>query len=179
MQDVRVSHHPWRKTVSMASGRSRRKCARYTRRRAVAISTPPNDSSANCGSGLQYVPRVIITDKLKSYAAAKREILPGVEHRQHARVEQSGRELAPTHTTPREEDETFQISPHRPNVFSLLIASHFRAFPTSSSPFERRRISCHFTGSLSGVERGNQGKASGIITIRPQSHFALQLFSSF
>src|SRR5205085_655869 len=33
--------------------------------------------------GLQHVPRVIITDKLKSYAAAKREILPGVEHRQH------------------------------------------------------------------------------------------------
>jgi putative transposase len=30
---------------------------------------------------LQYVPRVIITDKLKSYGAAKREILPGVEHR--------------------------------------------------------------------------------------------------
>ena len=33
--------------------------------------------------GLQYVPRVIITDKLKSYGAAKREIMPGVEHRQH------------------------------------------------------------------------------------------------
>ena len=33
--------------------------------------------------GLQYVPRVIITDKLKSYGAAKREILPGVERRQH------------------------------------------------------------------------------------------------
>ena len=32
--------------------------------------------------GLQYVPRVLITDKLKSYGAAKREILPGVEHRQ-------------------------------------------------------------------------------------------------
>jgi hypothetical protein len=31
---------------------------------------------------LQYVPRVIITDKLKSYGAAKREILPGVEYRQ-------------------------------------------------------------------------------------------------
>ena len=29
-----------------------------------------------------YVPRVIITDRLKSYSAAKREILPGVEHRQ-------------------------------------------------------------------------------------------------
>jgi putative transposase len=32
--------------------------------------------------GLRYVPRVIMTDKLKSYGAAKRESLPGVEHRQ-------------------------------------------------------------------------------------------------
>ncbi len=32
--------------------------------------------------GLQYVPRVIVTDKLRNYAAAKREILPGVEYRQ-------------------------------------------------------------------------------------------------
>ena len=30
-----------------------------------------------------FAPRVIITDKLKSYGAAKREILKGVEHRQH------------------------------------------------------------------------------------------------
>jgi putative transposase len=28
-------------------------------------------------------PRVMITDKLASYAAAKREVMPGVEHRQH------------------------------------------------------------------------------------------------
>jgi putative transposase len=33
--------------------------------------------------GLTYVPRVLITDKLKSYGAALREILPSVEHRQH------------------------------------------------------------------------------------------------
>jgi putative transposase len=32
--------------------------------------------------GLFYVPRVIVTDKLASYAAAKREILSSVEHRQ-------------------------------------------------------------------------------------------------
>jgi putative transposase len=32
--------------------------------------------------GLQNVPRVIVTDKLRSYAAAKREILPSVENRQ-------------------------------------------------------------------------------------------------
>ncbi|GEO18921.1 IS6 family transposase [Microvirga aerophila] len=32
--------------------------------------------------GLCYVPRVIMTDKFGSYGAAKREILPSVEHRQ-------------------------------------------------------------------------------------------------
>jgi len=35
---------------------------------------------------LQYVPRVIITDKLASYGAAKKEILASVEHRQHKRL---------------------------------------------------------------------------------------------
>jgi len=33
--------------------------------------------------GCRYVPRVIITDKLESYGAAKQEMLPGVEHRQY------------------------------------------------------------------------------------------------
>src|SRR3984893_4125437 len=33
--------------------------------------------------GLQYVPGVIITDKLASDAAAKREIMASIEHRQH------------------------------------------------------------------------------------------------
>ncbi len=32
--------------------------------------------------GLQYVPRVIVTDKLRSYGVAQRHLLPGVEHRQ-------------------------------------------------------------------------------------------------
>ena len=36
--------------------------------------------------GCQYVPRVLITDKLGSYAAAKKEVLPSVEHRQHKRL---------------------------------------------------------------------------------------------
>jgi putative transposase len=33
--------------------------------------------------GLTYAPRVLITDKLKSYGAAKRDLLPSIEHRQH------------------------------------------------------------------------------------------------
>jgi putative transposase len=45
--------------------------------------------------GLQYVPRVIVTDKLKSYGVAKRAMLPTIEHRQsrylNNRVENSHR----------------------------------------------------------------------------------------
>ena len=33
--------------------------------------------------GLAYVPRVLITDKRASYDAARREVLPSVEHRRH------------------------------------------------------------------------------------------------
>jgi putative transposase len=36
--------------------------------------------------GLEYIPRVIITPKLRSYGAAKKELLPRVEHRQHKRL---------------------------------------------------------------------------------------------
>ncbi len=36
--------------------------------------------------GRQSVPRVVITDKLASDGAARREVLPGVEHRQHKRL---------------------------------------------------------------------------------------------
>src|SRR4051794_11522904 len=32
--------------------------------------------------GLQYEPRVIVTDKLRSYGVAQHQLLPGVEHRQ-------------------------------------------------------------------------------------------------
>lgn len=36
--------------------------------------------------GCQYVPRVLITDKLGSYEAAKKEVMPSVEHRRHKRL---------------------------------------------------------------------------------------------
>jgi hypothetical protein len=43
--------------------------------------------------GVQYVPRAIVTDKLRSYGVAQRQLLPGVEHRQsrylHNRPENS------------------------------------------------------------------------------------------
>jgi putative transposase len=33
-------------------------------------------------TGLRYVPRVVVTDKLRSYSAALRQVMPSVEHRQ-------------------------------------------------------------------------------------------------
>jgi putative transposase len=35
---------------------------------------------------LRYVPRVLVTDKLASYGAAQRDVLPSIEHRQHKRL---------------------------------------------------------------------------------------------
>jgi putative transposase len=47
--------------------------------RGVAVS---HEAIRKLLKSLLYVPRVLITDKRKSYGAAKREILPDVEHRQ-------------------------------------------------------------------------------------------------
>jgi putative transposase len=78
--------------------------------------------------GCQYVPRVIITDKLKSYGAAKRELLPGVEHRQsrylNNRCENSHR---PTRQRERRM-QGFKSPGHAQRFLSAYgpIAQHFR-----------------------------------------------------
>ena len=73
-------------------------------------------------------PRVIITDKLKSYGAAKREMLPGVEHRQsrylNNRCENSHR---PTRQRERRM-QGFKSPGHAQRFLSAYgpIAQHFR-----------------------------------------------------
>jgi hypothetical protein len=47
-------------------------------------------------AGPRLALRVLITDKLKSYAAAKREIMPGVEHRQHKGLNDRSKSLIRT-----------------------------------------------------------------------------------
>jgi putative transposase len=78
--------------------------------------------------GLTYVPRVIITDKLKSYGAAKQDILAGVEHRQHRylnnRAENSHQPIRP-----REQRMQGCKSPGHAQRFLAAygpIAQHFR-----------------------------------------------------
>src|SRR6266404_4518312 len=78
--------------------------------------------------GLRYVPRVIITDKLKSYGAAKAEVLPSVEHiqqkYQNNRAENSHQ---PTRLRERVMGR-FKSSGHAQRFLSVfgIISSHFR-----------------------------------------------------
>jgi putative transposase len=78
--------------------------------------------------GCQYVPRVIVTDKLKSYKTAKREILPGVEHRQHRYLNNRAEN---SHQPTRQRERRMQgfKSPGHAQRFLAAygpIASHFR-----------------------------------------------------
>ena len=78
--------------------------------------------------GLTYVPRVIITDQLASYGAAKREILPSVEHRQH-RYLNNRAENSHQPTRQRERRmQRFKSPGHAQRFLSAYgpLASHFR-----------------------------------------------------
>lgn len=94
-----------------------------------------------------YVPRVIITAKLQSYSAVKRELLPGVEHRQHrylnTRAEHS---LQPT----RQRERRLQRfkSPGQAQRFLSVygpIAQHFRPYRQQFSvPVYRHELKNRF-----------------------------------
>jgi putative transposase len=104
--------------------------------------------------GLRYVPCVVITDKLKSYGAAKREILPGIEHRQNRylnnRCENSHR---PTRQRERRM-QGFKSPGHAQRFLSASgpIAQHFRP--------RRHRLSA----SESREEMGNRFESWANIT---------------
>ena len=90
---------------------------------------------------LTYVPRVIITDKLKSYGAAKRDILPGVEHRQHRYLNNRAEN---SHQPTRQRERRMQgfKSPGHVQRFLAaygLIAQHFRPRRHRLSALEYRQ----------------------------------------
>src|SRR6266481_3493255 len=77
---------------------------------------------------LRYVPRVIITDKLKSSCAAKAEVMPSVEHRQQ-KYENNRAENSHQPTRLREKAmRRFKSAGHAQRFLSVfgLISSHFR-----------------------------------------------------
>jgi putative transposase len=78
--------------------------------------------------GCRYVPRVIVTDQLKSYEAAKREILPSVEHRQHRYLNNRAEN---SHQPTRQRERTmrrFKSAAHAQRFLAAYgpIMTHFR-----------------------------------------------------
>jgi putative transposase len=91
--------------------------------------------------GLTYVPRVVVTDKLKSYGAALRELLPGVEHRQHRYLNNRAEN---SHQLTRQRERRMQgfKSPGQAQRFLAAygpIAQHFRPRRHRFSAPEYRR----------------------------------------
>jgi putative transposase len=78
--------------------------------------------------GLRYVPRVIVTDKLRSYGAAKAEVLQSVEHRQRKyQNNQAENSHQPTRLRERVM-RRFKSAGHAQRFLSAfgIITSHFR-----------------------------------------------------
>ncbi len=78
--------------------------------------------------GLEYVPRVVITDQLASYGAAMREVLPSVEHRRHKGLNNRAEN---SHQPTRERERRmrrFKDPGHAQRFLAAFgpIASHFR-----------------------------------------------------
>ena len=91
--------------------------------------------------GLRYVPRAIVTDKLPSYGAAKREILPGVEHRQSQYL--NNRAENSHQPTRRRERQMQRFKSVRPRP-TLLVGpwSHPPALPATPASHAGGRIPC-------------------------------------
>jgi len=89
--------------------------------------------------GLTYVPRVIVTDKLKSYGAAKRELLPGGGTSATPVSQQSGGELPPTDPSAGAAYATVQI-PGPCATIPLCLWSHRAALPPAPTSIFRSRI---------------------------------------
>jgi putative transposase len=108
--------------------------------------------------GLTYVPRVIIIDKLKSYGAAKQELLPGVEHRQHRYLNNRAEN---SHQPTRQRERRMQgfKSPGHAQRFLAAygpIAQHFRPRRhLFSSPAYRQEMQKRFQvwDEITGMER--------------------------
>ncbi|MBA3405721.1 MAG: IS6 family transposase [Gemmatimonadaceae bacterium] len=94
--------------------------------------------------GCQYVPRVMITDKLGSYEAAKKEVMPSVEHRQHKRLNNRAEN---SHQPTRQRERTmrrFKSAGHAQRFLSAFgpIREHFcpRRHRLRAEEYRRERV---------------------------------------
>ena len=103
-----------------------------------------------------FAPRVLVTDKLKSYAAAKKELMPHVEHRYSQGTEQPCRKLASTNTFKREENAKIQVFRSGAKVFSRLGVNlpEYSTEATSVTCLHNQTYHVGTNAQLEGDDRG-------------------------
>jgi putative transposase len=85
--------------------------------------------------GLQYVPRAIITDKLKSNSAAKAEVMPSVEHVQQKY--QNNRAENSHQPTRLQENVMRRLNPRPGTAFSFGLRNYYLTLPSGTTPVQR------------------------------------------
>jgi transposase-like protein len=83
---------------------------------------------------LRYVPRALITDKLKSYRAAKAELMPSVEHLEQ-KYQNNRAEIHISDQIAREGDEALQVRGSC-TAFSFCFRNHYLTLPSGTTPVQ-------------------------------------------
>lgn len=104
--------------------------------------------------GLQYTPRVLVKDKLKSYAVAKREVLPDLEHRESRYLKQPSGKLAPADPAARAANAAVQVD--APGT-ALPIRSRFHlcTIPPAAPSYDSQPASCRACKSPQELDTGD------------------------
>ena len=93
--------------------------------------------------GLKYVPRAIVTDKLQSYVAARREVMPGVEHRKGGRLNNRAEN---SHQSTRERERRMK------RFKSMRQAQRFLSVHAAQASVWTRRTSASRASGSIGIE---------------------------
>jgi transposase-like protein len=96
---------------------------------SVVLRTFVSKLTRSAGNG-HPLARVIVTDKLRSYGVAQRQLLPGVEHRQSRYLNNRAENSHRADTETRAANATVQITRTgpAPSLHSLI---HLRSLPSS------------------------------------------------
>jgi DDE domain len=118
---------------------------------------------------LPYVPRVLITDTLRSYGVAKRELLPGVtapwrRTSEEPLLEQQGRELTSAHSASEAADATLQIIFAGPAI-SAGACIHLWTLPPTTPSNGGQPLPGLACPSIQGLATGDVCASGGIITL--------------
>ena len=109
--------------------------------------------------GLRYVPRVLVTDKLASYGAAHRVVMPSVAHR---RSKYLNNRAENSHQPTRQRERAmkrFKSARHAHG--SVCVQRHFATFPGPSAPVVGGRLPTGDGRPLRGLERDHRGDDHG------------------